>query len=76
MKGSPLTKDTPLIIEGERYYTVTEFAKLVGKDKSRISYLVNHPEHFKHIKHMRLAGRPIIPHREIINFIQREGYAV
>lgn len=66
-------KDSPLMLEGVPYYTVTQFARLVGKDASRISYLVNHPEHKKHIQCMRKAGRPLIPYREVARFVQREA---
>lgn len=65
-------KDSPLMLEGVPYYTVTQFARLVGKDVSRISYLVNHPEHKKHIQCMRKSGRPLIPHREVVRFMERE----
>ena len=66
-------KDSPLMLEGVPYYTVAQFARLVGKDASRVSYLVNHPEHKKNIQCIRKAGRPFIPHCEVVRFIQREA---
>lgn len=55
----------PTVIEGENYYTVSQFAQLVGAWPSRISLLVNAEREDRRIPSIRLADRPFIHEREL-----------
>lgn len=66
-------KDSPLMIDDVAYYTISQFSRIVGKGPARISYLVNHPEDKKHIRHLRIKGRAMIPYSEVVRFVRREG---
>lgn len=63
----------PTVINGVRYYTVTQFAQLVGTWPSRISLLVNAVRDDMRIPHIRVAGRPLIAEEEIDKYINARG---
>lgn len=63
----------PTVINGVRYYTVTQFAQLVGAWPSRISLLVNAVRDDMRIPHIRVAGRPLIAEEEIDKYINARG---
>lgn len=67
------SKLQPTEIEGKRYYTVSQFARLVGAWPSRISLLVNAENPAMKIPAIRIAERPFIHEDEVQRYIDARG---
>lgn len=59
---------TPTIIEGLKYYTISQFAELVDRDRVYISMLINKGTRIRKLKHVRLGGKPFILASEAHDF--------
>lgn len=55
-------------INGDSYYDIGTFAKIVHRDISYISYLVNRGNKIRCLKHIRIGSKPLILASEVDDF--------
>jgi len=67
-----MSRDTPSLepstVDGRKYYTVWQFARITKKSDSAIYFLIYHGNKMRKLKCERLLGRPLIPIEELVEF--------
>ena len=58
----------PTLINGERYYTVKQFAKLVNRETSQIYMLFNQGNKIRQLRGIRVGNKPMILAEEVEDF--------
>ena len=59
---------TPIEINGKKYYTVTQFSRLVDRAPSQISMLALRGNKIRKLKHIRIGRKPLIAAEEVEDF--------
>ena len=58
----------PTFINGEFYYTVSEFSELVGRDRAQIYMLFNQGNKIRTLRGVRVGNKPMILASEVTEF--------
>lgn len=59
---------TPYTINGQEYFDLRQFALLTGRAVSHISILFSRGNKTRRLKGIRMAGKPFIEVREVVEF--------
>lgn len=59
---------TPVACEGQYYYTVTQFAALVGLTRARVYSLFKKGNSIRKLHGINIGGKPLIDIRELNEF--------
>ena len=60
--------EKPVTIEGKKYWTINQFAKLVGKHRECINNKRFHGNLIRKLKCERIAEKPFIPYEELFDY--------
>jgi hypothetical protein len=61
-------KDITEEINGARYFTVNNFAYATKRSPQNVRSLISYGNRIRRLKTIRLAGKPLIPYSELLEF--------